>query len=771
MSSIHNRKLVAILFADIVGYTSLMQVSEQQALNALQKFKAQLETQVPVEKGEIIQFYGDGCLCTFDSSVNAVNCAKKLQLAFKNAPEVPVRIGLHAGEVVFKEDNAFGDAINIASRIESMGVPGSILISSNIRNQIKNKPEFELVALGRFEFKNVLEGMTVYALKNDGLIIPKKEEIKGKLKTSTTSSPAKKTAWKWLIPLFLLVFIGLGTCFFSQKETTLNIVADGQKIPQFDKTIAILPFRDLSPKQDQVYFADGIVEAIRSKLAQVGNLRVTSMTSVLGYRDHPKSISEITKELNVAHILEGTIYRDKDRVRVIAQLINTETDEHIWAETYDEEIEDIFQVQTTIANNVTKALQAKLTPQEAVRLNTIINRDINAYDVLLSAKNALTQYRKTEDIFYLNETIEKSHRAIQMDSLLDQAYVGVALGWYMKYFLGSEEPTLDSAYYYLERGIQINSYNDFAYALKSQLDFLKRDFESSKNHAETALNLSPSNSWALLTLGHYYGVIEQTPEKQVPLFLKAIAIEPQNQTNPESSLYNYLNLAHIYILADLFQDAETILNKTKILYPTALQSYNMLKLFSAWKRDFETAIKYAQLIVEKTNNFQDYEQLGAMYYMAGNYTEAEKNYRKVLTSIKEGKVENPDSWIFRHRLAAILWNTGRKAEAKILFDEHIQKCLKDYNETLGSQAYDLAGAYAFLGEKEKAYEWLEKVNYQNWIYNWMRIDPLFDSLREEDRFKRIIGKWQEQIRRFRKKLKSMEVDGELIISIEDSPHF
>jgi len=766
MNAPQKRKLAAILFADIVGYTALMQTNEPLALSSLQKFKTELESKVSEHQGEIIQFYGDGCLATFDSSVDAVTCAKNLQLAFQCEPKVPVRIGLHAGDVVFRDGNVFGDAVNIASRVESMGISGGVLLSSNVRNQIKNQPEFDLVSLGKFEFKNVTEGMTVYALANEGFPLPKRTALKGKFKTNESKTKTQSSILKWVLPL-LLGIIALGVWQFSNNQNKLNIVADGKAIPQFEKTIAVIPFRDLSPEQNQAYFADGIVEAIRSKLAQVGNLRVTSMTSVLGYRDNPKSIGEIAKELSVTHILEGTVYRDNDKVRVIAQLINTETDEHLWAETYDEELIDIFQVQTNIANNVTKALQAKLTPQEAIRLNDLFSADIDAYDMLLSAKSDFQNYSKLRDTIYLNSAIEKLHQSIALDSLIDNAYLGYADYWFIKYQTGYGDTALDSVFFYAEKCLQVNPYNDYAYSIKSYVNYWQKDFDVCKENAERSLELSPSNVGALFNLARYYSVVEQLPEKQVPLLLTAIAIEPQNPSNPESNMYKYLNIASIFIDADLYVEADAIVSKIKKLYPENLASYHFLRVYYIWKGDFEESIKYGQLIIDKSEIevFSDYGMLGIAYFLAGNYEDAEKNYRKVLSLLNGGQKEIND-YIFRHRLAAILWETNRKEEAKLLFDEHIEKCLAEMDEKIGGQVYDLAGTYAFLGDKEKAYEWLEKVNYQNWLYNWMRIDPFFDNLREEDRFKRIIGKWEEQIRRFRKKLKSMEVDGELMIPIE-----
>ena len=151
------RRLAAILFADITGYTAMMQHDEEHALGNLARFKQSLEATTPKYHGQIIQYYGDGCLTVFDSPIQAVACAQVLQATFQEMPQLPVRIGIHLGDVVFAETNVFGDAVNIASRIESLGVPGSVLLSQTVRQQIKNHPEFQLTSLGNFDFKNVDE--------------------------------------------------------------------------------------------------------------------------------------------------------------------------------------------------------------------------------------------------------------------------------------------------------------------------------------------------------------------------------------------------------------------------------------------------------------------------------------------------------------------------------------------------------------------------------------------------------------------------------------
>ncbi|MGB5378767.1 adenylate/guanylate cyclase domain-containing protein, partial [Muriicola sp.] len=165
------RKLNTILFADIAGYTSIMNSNEAKAMEYLQNFKKLLEDKVSKYEGQIVQYFGDACLLSFDSATSGVQCAISLQKDFQKS-NLPIRIGMHLGEVIFTDNNVFGDGVNIASRIESMGIPGSILLSNAIRNQIKNKDEFKLISLGSFEFKNVTDPMEVFALQNDGLSVP-----------------------------------------------------------------------------------------------------------------------------------------------------------------------------------------------------------------------------------------------------------------------------------------------------------------------------------------------------------------------------------------------------------------------------------------------------------------------------------------------------------------------------------------------------------------------------------------------------------------------
>src|ERR1022692_3979226 len=187
-----HRQLAAILFTDIVGSTAIMQRDEQAALLMNKRYVAVLKQSVTTHGGEILNDFGDGSLCTFTSATQAVRCAMEMQQQFQSDPKVPLRIGLHVGEIFFEEGKVFGDGVNVASRVQSLGIANSILFSSEICSKIKNQPEFKSVSIGKFEFKNVDEPMEVFALTNEGLTVPKKEELTGKLKEIEIESLRKK---------------------------------------------------------------------------------------------------------------------------------------------------------------------------------------------------------------------------------------------------------------------------------------------------------------------------------------------------------------------------------------------------------------------------------------------------------------------------------------------------------------------------------------------------------------------------------------------------
>jgi len=306
------RQLAAIMFTDMVGYTALMQENEHQAIENRDRHRQVLQEAVQVHQGKILQYYGDGTLIIFNSAIEAGNAAVAIQIALQIEPKIPLRVGIHIGDIVYDQEGIFGDGVNVASRIEGLSVSGSVLISGKVYDEIKNHPELSAKSLGKFNLKNVKQPMEVFALTNKGLTVPKPEEIKGKNGTA-------------------------------------------------DKTIAVLPFVNMSADPENEYFSDGITEELLNALTKVDGLLVASRTSSFGFKGKEKDIRKIGLELGVKSVLEGSVRKVGNQVRIAAQLISTVDGYHLWSEVYDRKLEDIFEVQDEIARIITNKLREKLT--------------------------------------------------------------------------------------------------------------------------------------------------------------------------------------------------------------------------------------------------------------------------------------------------------------------------------------------------------------------------------------------------------------------------
>jgi len=329
------RMLAAIMFTDMVGYTALMQENEWQAKNLRNKHRGVLENLVPEHRGQILQYYGDGTLSIFGSAIEAAVCASKIQQELQIEPKVPLRIGIHAGDVVYDDEGVYGDGVNIASRIENLAVSGSVLISDKINDELKNQNEISTVFLGRYNLKNVKVPVKIYAINSEGLVVPSYKEIEGKTSNS-------------------------------------------------DNSIAVLPFINLSAERDNEYFSDGITEELLNALAKVDGLLVTSRTSSFAFKGKNIDIREIGRQLGVKTVLEGSVRKYGNRVRVTAQLINANDGYHKWSDTYDRDLEDIFAVQDELANSIVAEFKNSISIHKpADSLVKIPTENIDAYNLYL----------------------------------------------------------------------------------------------------------------------------------------------------------------------------------------------------------------------------------------------------------------------------------------------------------------------------------------------------------------------------------------------------
>ena len=414
-----HRQLTAILFADIQGYTGLMQRNEAQASDLLRRFEKAIRQTVVKNNGRIANFYGDGALCLFIASLDAMRCAMELHATFQSEPILPVRIGLHSGTVTTEATTFYGDAINLASRIESMGIPGAILLSRKIRDDLKNQPDLEMVSIGQYEFKNVLEPIEVFALSNDGYLVPRRDQVDGKFQKQSPKTTSSIFRSKPMLAVSAVVMAVIALLLLM--KTDLTVPEDSSN------SIAILPFVDMSPDKDQEYFGDGIADEIITNLAPLSSLKVAGRTSSFAFKGKTSTITEIASALNVNYILEGSIRKQDSIVWVTAQLINAQNGFQAWSKKYTRRYDDIFRIQIEIADSIGITMVQKIVPDSTSSYGKSRHQNSEAYEFYLKAKHIHeTRYASTHaiDDFLLSENLFQ--QAIAKDSSYALAHAGLA---------------------------------------------------------------------------------------------------------------------------------------------------------------------------------------------------------------------------------------------------------------------------------------------------------------------------------------------------------
>jgi TolB-like protein len=399
------RQLVAILFADIKGFTALVQQDEGQAKIIKDKFHKVLETDFKTHHGRIIYFQGDGVCCIFRSAVDAVMAAVEVQLQMLQEPKIPLRIGIHLGDVIVEGKDIFGDGVNIASRVESFALPGGVFITDMVFHEIRNHTYIKAISLGKYEFKNAGESIEIYAITNAGLIIPPQKKLTGKGK-----AVGGKKYWYGISAAILL----LATAIFSYFIFFKNSVND--------KSIAVIPFINLSNNPGEDYLSDGITEDILTSLSNIADFKVTSFASTRQYKGTTKTIKQIAAELNVAYILEGSVQRSGDKLRITAQLIKVNDDAHVWAKNYDESFSEVLAIQSKVSGEIASALLTKLSPDEKKRIEKHPTLNTDAYQLYLKGRY-YWNLRTRED---LDTSIQFFSKAIKLDPDYTLAYSGIA---------------------------------------------------------------------------------------------------------------------------------------------------------------------------------------------------------------------------------------------------------------------------------------------------------------------------------------------------------
>jgi len=557
------RQLAAILFADMTGYTALMQENEQLARRKRQRLKEVLENTIGQFNGKILQYYGDGSLSIFNSAIDSVHAAIQIQQHLQHDPKVDLRIGIHTGDVTIEEESIYGDGVNLASRIESLAVPGGVFISEKVFDEIRNQQHIQTRELGYFELKNIKQPVRVFAIANNGIIVPGRNEVRGK-----TTAPVNR--------------------------------------------LAVLPFVNMSADPENEYFSDGITEELLNALTRVNGLQVTSRTSAFAFKGRNDDIRDIAIQLNVDKVLEGSVRKAGNRVRITAQLINASDGFHIWSETYDRNLNDIFEVQDEISGIIANKLKENLTAAPPRVQSSVKN--VAAYTHYLKGlhfKNKLTPADT-------RKAIECFKQAIAIEPGYAQAYAMVAQAYSTLGSHGQMIPhtAFEIAHQYADKALELDDTISEGHIAKA-MPFLFYEWKWNEAYEalQKAIQLNPGAADGYDLLGFYYIAMGQKAQA-VKTLEEAEQIDPLSPTIIRS-------LGMMYIFSERYSDAIIQAEKLLEMDPQMRSGIELKGWGTGLNGDWQTALQLFEEVHRLTNHpLKGLMGLGYAYAKLGMHDKA-----------------------------------------------------------------------------------------------------------------------------------------------------
>ncbi len=526
------RKLAAILAADVVGYSRLAGAEEDRTLARLRALRSDLiDPTIAVHNGRVVKRTGDGVLIEFRSVVDAVRCAIEMQngMVERNAglpPErrIEFRVGIHLGDVVEESDrDLMGDGVNIAARLEGIAKPGAICLSEDAYRQVKSRLDLAVSDLGPIELKNIAEPVRVYSL------------AVGKPALAKPTKPAVRNRR----PIFLLlgagivaalIAIGGGAWYFLGANRPATVTSNA---PAAHLSIVVLPFRNLSGDLSQDYFADGITENLTTDLSRIRSSFVIARNTAFTFKGKNIDTKGISKELGVRYVLEGSVQRDENHVRVNAQLIDGATGAHLWADRFEESIANLFKLQDEIVARLANSLGYELAKAEAQK--SAHSTDPDAIDLMMRDWSALWQQPTKESVALARDYFE---RAIKIDPQNAEAMVGLAYARHRATVYGwsiTAEDTYAPELQLVAKATAINPGYAFAYYVKALALFATKQFPEAIEAAQTTVALDPNAAY-----GYYAMAQVEVPART----LRTIDCAYQSGVCPKPSRSSRRPLAH-----------------------------------------------------------------------------------------------------------------------------------------------------------------------------------------------------------------------------------
>jgi len=594
------RRHTAIMFTDIVSYTKLMGSDEDKAFEMLKKNHTIHENLIKKYNGTLIKEVGDGTLASFPLASDAVRCAMKIQVTCKEQ-KIPLKIGIHEGETVFEGNDVLGDSVNIAFRLQESIENAGIIVSSIVYKDIKNKSELNAEYLGERTFKNVDDTVKVYKI-----------------------------------------------CCGNETDKTNMGKEKGEKVT--DKSIAVLPFMNMSNDPEQDFFCDGLSEELLNALAQINNLKVAARTSSFSFRGKDVDITEIGLKLKVKTILEGSVRKSGNRLRITAQLINVSDGYNLWSERYDRQLDDIFEIQDEISHAILDALKIKLLGKKDLSLVKLSTYNQEAYQLYLKGK--YHRNKETPDGFL--KAAEYFKKAIELEPKFAEAYSGLAFTYclFLFYSILPPDECIKPFTKEVQKALELDEASAEVHLAKGFMNFWYHwNFKDAEYHFREAIKLNPNHAEVYA----YFGVV----------------------------------------LAMLGKRKEALIHTQKAL---ELDPFSIsINFYAGWSYfltgDFDLMFNIGEKMLELEPPWIGHTFIGFKHWMAGRFKDVVPEFEKGTRS----QLSLTYAW-----LGCILGIIGEEEKAQNIINQLLEASKKQY---VG--AYNIGFIYLGMGKTDKAYEWFK----------------------------------------------------------------
>lgn len=644
MSTSH--QLAAIVFTDIVGYTAMMGTNEEKAFDLIKRNREIHLEAIEPYNGRLVKELGDGMLLSFSSVSDAMLAAMYIQNACSKTTDIHLRIGIHYGEIMFDENDVFGDAVNIASRIQTLGVPGAILFSKSIANEIKNKSGFQIASLGSFELKHVEEPIEIFALTNPGFAVPKREAMEGKLKNSVG-----KETWKKKILAPAIIFILL----IAALVAFIDQLFDGEGETAEMRSMAILPFENLQKDSTLYFLTDGIPENLINRLSALqSNLKVFARSATFGLPDTARTTLHLRKLLQTDLVLRGWLQKSDDKIYLNCELVDAVSQNQLWGNKYLLNLDDVSGIEASIVSALIEALniQTEKKGSEKVEVNPA----------------AYAEYLKGRHLSYGSTPAESEkalahfREAIRIDPKYALAYAALAN----------------------EKVVQ----GLFATATKNEI------VNEARTALEAAMALDPSIPEIYSTEGALKFYYEWDWEGAVHAYKKALELDPANATT-------YIRYSTTLAILRRFEESLTLANKAIDLDPVSISSLHNLGWCHLLAGNYnESKEAFGKALELHPNWTWGYMKKAYGHFMLGEFKESVALADKAQTLFKDGW----GSELLQAALAMIYSKSNDKEKA----DAVIKRFLTYAAQNTVKDPATLAFIYQMNGNFEKAIEWEKK---------------------------------------------------------------